>query len=151
VFREPPLPVRSEFFDEDSLLPMSVMDMGPTVNGQVAMPQSAGIPAQNPQPLKECPFCGELILEKAKKCKHCLETLDVTLRAAEEAKRAAELSARNTSGPVSSSANTTVVYQQPAKPAYQFPHGLHLILTILTMGVWLPIWIIHWLAHEAFG
>lgn len=39
---------------------------------------------------RSCPFCGEQVLEVAKKCKHCRETIDVTLRAAEEAKRAAE-------------------------------------------------------------
>jgi hypothetical protein len=34
-----------------------------------------------------CPFCAEPIAAAAKKCKHCGETLDVALRAAEEAKR----------------------------------------------------------------
>ena len=37
---------------------------------------------------KKCDFCGEKILAIAKKCKHCGETLDVVLRAAEEARRA---------------------------------------------------------------
>lgn len=32
---------------------------------------------------QECPFCGELVLAKAKKCKHCGETLDVVLRSGE--------------------------------------------------------------------
>lgn len=36
---------------------------------------------------KECPFCGEDVRAKARVCKHCGETLDVALRAAEEAKR----------------------------------------------------------------
>jgi DNA-directed RNA polymerase subunit RPC12/RpoP len=39
------------------------------------------------QATQDCPFCGEQILTKAKKCKHCGETIDVTLRAAEEARR----------------------------------------------------------------
>lgn len=34
-----------------------------------------------------CPFCMELIHPQAKKCRHCNETLDVTLRAAQEAQR----------------------------------------------------------------
>jgi hypothetical protein len=37
---------------------------------------------------KRCPFCAEAILLEAKKCKHCGETLDAALRAAEEAARA---------------------------------------------------------------
>jgi predicted RNA-binding Zn-ribbon protein involved in translation (DUF1610 family) len=51
------------------------------------------VPAQDSgsvRKLKECPFCGEQVLEVAKKCKHCGETIDVALRVAEEAKRAAE-------------------------------------------------------------
>jgi hypothetical protein len=39
---------------------------------------------------KASPFCGEAVLAIAKKCRHCDETIDVALRAAEEAKRAAE-------------------------------------------------------------
>jgi LSD1 subclass zinc finger protein len=39
---------------------------------------------------KGCPFCGEQVLQVAKKCKHCGETIDVALRAAEEARRAAQ-------------------------------------------------------------
>lgn len=31
-------------------------------------------------------------------------------------------------------------YQPPKKP---FPHLLHLILTVLSFGFWLPVWIIH--------
>lgn len=37
--------------------------------------------------LAECPFCAEPILFKARKCKHCGEMLDPTLRAAAEAQR----------------------------------------------------------------
>ena len=36
---------------------------------------------------QKCPFCAEFISSDAKKCKHCGETIDVALRAAEEAKR----------------------------------------------------------------
>jgi len=40
---------------------------------------------------EKCPFCSGLVLQKAPKCRHCGETLDVVLRAAEEAKRLAQL------------------------------------------------------------
>ncbi len=26
-----------------------------------------------------------------------------------------------------------------------FPHGLHLVLSLITCGMWLPIWLIHYL------
>jgi hypothetical protein len=35
----------------------------------------------------ECPFCAEMISENAKKCKHCGEFLDLTLRAAAESRQ----------------------------------------------------------------
>lgn len=37
---------------------------------------------------------------------------------------------------------TTVIVNQAGA---QFPHGIHLLLTFLTCGAWLPIWLIHWL------
>ncbi len=42
--------------------------------GQEAFPQQDGIPT------KRCPFCAELILEDAKKCRFCGEFLDPALR-----------------------------------------------------------------------
>lgn len=38
---------------------------------------------------------------------------------------------------------TTVVQQRR-----DFPHILHLVLTIITCGAWLPIWIIHYLISQ---
>ena len=35
----------------------------------------------------ECPFCAEMISENARKCKHCGEFLDLTLRAAAESRQ----------------------------------------------------------------
>lgn len=99
------------------------------------------VPAQ-PQ-MTACPFCGEDVLLNAKKCKHCGEILDVALRAAEESKRMAESASRAQSfmpAASSSSSSTVVVLNHRT-----FPHTMHLILTILTCGFWLPIWLIHYL------
>ena len=46
--------------------------------------------AQAPSEQTNCPFCDELISMRAKKCRHCGETVDVALRKAEEALRASE-------------------------------------------------------------
>ena len=35
--------------------------------------------------------------------------------------------------------------RQGRKP---FPHGGHLVMTVLTLGVWLPIWILHRLISQ---
>jgi hypothetical protein len=98
--------------------------------------------------LVECPFCAELVKARAKKCKHCGETLDVALRAAEEAQRNAERARKDARrrGDV----NQQVVIHQEYRDRYRptFPHALHLILTILTFGMWLPAWIIHWIVWE---
>jgi hypothetical protein len=64
-----------------------------------------GVPAINvsqvqvvsPPPLprtKPCPFCGQQVFQVALQCQHCGETIDVALRAAEEAKRIAKWSNR---------------------------------------------------------
>lgn len=78
-----------------------------------AVPQPVVLQASSAsEPLKSCPFCGEPVLAAAKKCKHCGETIDVALRAAEEARRTAERSSphapmvfMNAGGGASSSAS----------------------------------------------
>lgn len=86
-----------------------------------------------------CPFCAEPIAAAAKKCKHCGETLDVTLRAAEEAKRA------QTQQPTvymnAGGASTPVVVAQKR----DFPHLIHLFLSVCTAGAWILIWLLHYL------
>lgn len=61
----------------------------PSCSTTITVPARAATAAayEPPPRMKECPFCSEQILATAKKCKHCGETVDVALRAAEEAKR----------------------------------------------------------------
>lgn len=107
-------------------------------------------PRQAAASAKDCPFCGEQVLATAKKCKHCGETIDSALRVAEEARRMADkqnpmvfMNAGGGGASASSSSGGNGPSVIIVKNA--FPHMLHLILTILTVGLWAPIWIIHYL------
>jgi hypothetical protein len=116
----------------------------------------ANLVKSEPQSIR-CPFCDETISRAAKKCKHCGETVDVALRAAEEAKRAVEnknpmvfMNAGGASSSSSASAAATapvVVVQAPS--GFGHWHGIHLVLTFFTCGAWAPIWLIHWLIWQA--
>ena len=114
----------------------------PPLKALVPVLQVARMPQHAPQPLavapttQKCPFCAEDIAAAAKKCKHCGETLDVALRAAEEAKRAHSHQPAvymNAGG----GGGTTVIVQQRG-----FPHLLHFFVSVVTAGIWLPIWIL---------
>jgi len=83
---------------------------------------------------KECPFCSELIKNTAKKCKHCGEILDVVLRAADDSKK--------TQNVYMNSSSAAVAVTEPKK----FPHLLHFFISVITGGLWIVVWIIHYLA-----
>lgn len=85
---------------------------------------------------KTCPFCSEEVHINAKKCKHCGETIDVALRAAEEAKRSSErASPANVYMNAANGGNST----PQLRP---YPWVAHLLLTLCTGLLWLPIWIL---------
>ncbi len=65
--------------------------------------------APRQQRYRECPFCGEDVLEQAKKCKHCGEVLDLPLRAAQEVKRSARGRGVDSLDEISPVARTTYI------------------------------------------
>ena len=67
------------------------------------------------QQTQECPFCAEHISVRAKKCRHCGETIDVALRVAEEAKRQVQSGGGGGGGGGAASSATTVVIQDSSK------------------------------------
>lgn len=86
----------------------------------------------------ECPFCCEPVSPRAKKCRHCGETLDLAMRKAEEAMRSSEKQGNvymNAGGAAAVAGGHT----QQLRP---FSHLLHFILTLITAGLWLPVWIL---------
>lgn len=91
---------------------------------------------------KECPFCAETINISAKKCKHCSEILDPVLRKQQEL-----ASAPPVINNISTSVSQTSQVKQKGSRNYgrSFPHIIHLILTLITGGFWLIIWILHYL------
>lgn len=93
---------------------------------------------------KACPFCGEMVKTAARRCRFCGETIDLALRASEEAERRADDRERRRDR--GTNVSTTVIVEGVDRRA--FPHGLHLIITLCTCGLWFPIWIIAWLCSD---
>ncbi len=101
--------------------------------------------------LKECPYCSEMVKTSAKKCKHCGATIDVVLKALEDSK-SAQSSAPNVfmnSGAASSSSASSS-NNNGGNPYYKasFSHGWHIVASIFTAGLWVPIWIFMYLFRD---
>ena len=89
----------------------------------------------------ECPFCAELILQKAKKCRHCGEIIDPALRRAEEAIRSSSSQAPvyMNAGGGGGAAGGAVQQLRP------WGHFIHIVLSFITLGFWIPVWILLYL------
>jgi hypothetical protein len=97
------------------------------------------------QVIKACPFCGEAVLEIAKKCRHCGEIIDITMRAAvEEVRRAADPGRGDVNVVVHQSQAVDMdVDVRTGQGGSDFPHLFHIIMCLLTCGLWLPIYALH--------
>ena len=89
--------------------------------------------------LTNCKFCDERVSIKAKKCKHCGELLDDNMREIEELKKIQLASDNNLI--INNNNNNS-------GGGYRMPHLFHFIMTILTGGLWLVVWIIHGLLNS---
>lgn len=93
---------------------------------------------------KECPYCSEMIVIKAKKCRFCGEILDQQMRDIEmlKSKASIPLVVNNNNN------NNNNVDNKAHGRLRNFPNVFHFILTILTGGIWLFIWILHYLFRD---
>lgn len=97
-----------------------------------------------PERTTNCPYCGEVINAQAKKCKHCHEILDPALRELEflKSQKPASQVFMTGGGASSSSSASAAAASGPGYYLRRYPFWRHLILTLLTGGLWLPIWIL---------
>jgi hypothetical protein len=136
----------------------------PVAAVHVPQPVVMAVNVAREEAMSRCPYCGEDIRAIAKKCKHCGEIIDPTLRDQEALKREVEDLRRNPSQPQapmvfniaggsasssSSSSAAAVVSMRPSsrRSVRSFPHLMHFVLTFFTCGAWLPIWILHYTLH----
>lgn len=92
---------------------------------------------------KSCPYCAETIAKLAKKCKHCGEIIDAQMRDIEALKRQQQnvIVNNNNNNNNNNNGNGIIVLRR-------FPHLFHFIFTIFTGGLWLVIWILHYLFRD---
>ena len=95
---------------------------------------------------KDCPFCDEQISVNAKKCKHCGETVDHTLRMAEDANSASSQHPNVFMNAGGGGGGASPGYGAAARG--NFPHWIHLVITLVTWGVWLPGWILMYIFRD---
>jgi len=113
----------------------------PVGGRQPATPRVAAPENRPDDTYAECPFCAEQVLARAKKCRHCGETIDAALRKAEEAMRSLD----RPSTVYMNAGGGFMPFQQQLRP---YNHGFHLIVSFFTAGFWLPFWLILYLMRD---
>jgi len=138
--------IPKEVFESDPVLPPTPQ-LSPIVVTYSPPPAAIELPETQPlaptRPtdyLVECPYCSEMVRYTAKKCKHCKETIDEDLRAEEvEERRRSKRRGVNQ--------ETHVYVQNNNRSDRGFNHGIHIILDVLTFGLWLPFHLLCWACH----
>ncbi|BAB51283.1 hypothetical protein [Mesorhizobium japonicum] len=89
----------------------------------------------------DCPYCAEPINAKSKKCKHCGEILDPQMREIEflkSQKHAPQVFMNAGGGAAAAASGAGMILRR-------FPHWFHILLSIITSGLWLPGYILMYL------
>jgi hypothetical protein len=85
-----------------------------------------------------CPYCAEQIIAAAKKCKHCGEIIDSTMRDIEMLKNQKQSVFMNAGGASSSSSSAAAAGGNQLR---SFNHILHIFLSVISGGLWLFVYI----------
>lgn len=100
----------------------------------------------------DCPYCSEQINAKSKKCRHCGEILDPQMRELEFLK-----SQRNNpnvfmnAGGGGSAAAASSSSGGDGALLRRFPHWFHILLCILTGGLWIPVYLLmYWFRNKRY-
>jgi hypothetical protein len=96
----------------------------------------------------ECPYCSEQINAKSKKCRHCGEILDPQMRELELLK-----SQKNSPNVFMNAGGAAAAASSSSDSAQlrRFPHWIHIILTILSAGLWLPVYLLmYWFRNKRY-
>ena len=90
----------------------------------------------------DCPYCSEPIHRKSKKCKHCGEILDPQMREIEylKSQKHAPQVFMNAGGGAAAAAAASGL-----GTLRRFRHWLHILLVIVTGGLWIPVYILMYL------
>ena len=92
-----------------------------------------------------CPYCSEQVIAGAKKCKHCGEIIDTTMRDIEMLKNQKQSVFMNAGGGGSSSSSAAAAAGAGGNQLRSFNHLLHIFLSCITVGAWLIVYILLYL------
>lgn len=92
----------------------------------------------------DCLYCSEPINPKSKKCKHCGEILDPQMRELEllKSQKNNPQVFMNAGGASASSASAASASTGGGDTLRKFPHVFHIIMSLLTGLLWLPVYIL---------
>jgi DNA-directed RNA polymerase subunit RPC12/RpoP/membrane protein YdbS with pleckstrin-like domain len=127
----------------------------PSCNGTIQLPEPQSPTATTPKTqnttsesspeTRECPYCGEDILAKAKKCKHCGELLDSSLRAERNSAPSHPSQSSGAGAKQSSGPEKTEFESHPAMFRNNPIGFVFAIILIIAYGLGLLILLIWWL------
>lgn len=100
--------------------------------------------------LVDCPYCAEQIKKSAKKCRHCGEIIDAQMRDIEALKRGKDspnvfMNAGGGGAAASASSSSAASSGSDNDGLIPFRHWLHIILSVVSSGLWIPVYIILYL------